>query len=206
MMDRRMRTAARRGAGFTLLEMLVVLVLVGLVSGIVFEALHQVFLLQSRFGTVLNDAREGAMLADWFRASVEALLPDHPDGKHRFAGGATRMAGLTAQPVSADFGAASEFSWEIVRTPEGGSVLRYAAAGARQEVLSWSGSAGRFVYLDANGGEHDTWPPAMKDAPQLPNAVRLEAERQGEPFYIVATPKSPPAPWPRQRDITGGSR
>ena len=205
-MPRPTRTPARRAAGFTLLEMLVVLVLVGLVSGIVFEALHQVFRLQSRFGTELNDAREGAMLADWFRASVEGLLPDHADGKHRFAGSATRMAGLTAQPVTADFGAASEFSWEIVRAPDGGSVLRYSAAGARQDVLSWSGDPGRFVYLDAKGGEHDTWPPAMKDAPQTPGAVRLEVERQGEPLHIVAAPKSPPAPWPRPRDIIGGMR
>ena len=48
-----------------------------------------------------------------------------------------------------------------------------------------------------------TWPPALGQWPQLPQAVRLEFETETGPRVIVATPDGPTEPAPRVRDVSG---
>ena len=59
--------------GFTLLEMLVVLILTGMITGILIQGLDQVFRLQTHFGRELFNSQQGEMYAEWFRESVNGL-------------------------------------------------------------------------------------------------------------------------------------
>ncbi|HUX23131.1 MAG TPA: type II secretion system protein, partial [Burkholderiales bacterium] len=46
-------------SGFTLIEVLVVLIIVGIISGVLFQALEQAYRLQDRYGTELFRVQQG---------------------------------------------------------------------------------------------------------------------------------------------------
>ena len=107
-----MTRPARRGTpgrsgqtGFTLVEVLVVAIIVGLTSGILFEALQQAYRLQQRFGTELFAVQQGQMAADWYRQTVQGLYPDYADGRDIFRGQEKEFSGLSGNPLGEDYGA-----------------------------------------------------------------------------------------------------
>ena len=180
-----------------------VLMLATLASGILFQALGQTFRLQHRFGVELFESQQGYMAMDWFRRSVEGLLPDYPDGKDKFTGTAKRFSGLTTNSLSGDYGVPSGFSWELVFDPTSGSTrLVYNDGKQAVPILSSPGNVGRFVYVDARGGTHETWPPPLGQWPQLPQALRLEGWHERQPV-LTMVPMGPAEPPPRIRDIMG---
>ncbi|HUW36061.1 MAG TPA: type II secretion system protein [Rhodocyclaceae bacterium] len=188
--------------GFTLLEMLVVMILTGMITGILMQGLHQVFRLQTHFGREIFDTQQGEMYTDWFRQSVNGLMPDYADGKHQFKGTQREFSGLTLAPLDAANTALLPFSWRLKFDPETGRTqLRYGSGDDAPAVLSWSGNSGRFVYFDANNEAHDDWPPFLGKWPQLPQAIYLENQNATEPRIIVAVPKGLENPLPRQKDL-----
>lgn len=195
-------TSPEAAAGFTLLEMLVVLVLAALIGGILLQGMQHSFSLQQRFGAEIFRVQQGAMRADWFRQSIEGLMPDHDDGRRKFKGEIARMSGLTTMPVVGASGAITAVSWRLTFDPARGETrLRLGDAEDAPAVLAWPGDSGRFVYLDDKGGRHDAWPPFLGRWPQLPEAVILEYTADGEARSVVAVPKGPRAPFQRRTDI-----
>ena len=73
--------------GFTLLEMLVVLVLTALVVGMVFEGLGRVADLRVRLARHLDGALDETIVGSWFRTSVAALQTDLEGAGGAFRGG-----------------------------------------------------------------------------------------------------------------------
>src|SRR5579863_9963924 len=65
--------AIRRQAAFTLIEMLVVLLIVGMTTTLLFQMLSQTFRMQRYAGIQIADSRQGAMEADWFRQVINGL-------------------------------------------------------------------------------------------------------------------------------------
>lgn len=199
----RQGNAARPPArGFTLLEMLVVLVLTGMISSILMQGLSQVFRLQTHFGKELFNTQQGEMYTDWFRQSINSVMPDYVDGKNRFKGEARELSGLTLAPLDGATDALTPFAWHLKFTPEAGQTqLLYGEGDADAEVLAWPGNSGRFIYYDAAGEAHDTWPPPFGKWPQLPRTIYLDNQNKNEPRVIVAVPKSLESPLPRARDF-----
>lgn len=193
--------AAQRG--FTLLEMLVVLILTGLIAGILFQGLSQVFRLQNHFGAELDNMRQNAMLADWFRQVIEGVQPDYEDGKHKFSGSERRITGLTTSPLQGVPGASSPFSLELRFDARMGETQLWFGSGDAETVLfGWPGDKGRFVFLGTDHAEHDRWPPPLASKfMQRPAAVRLDGERDGQPWVLMAAPMGPEQPRLRARDI-----
>ncbi|MDO8890549.1 MAG: type II secretion system protein [Sulfurimicrobium sp.] len=190
--------------GFTLLEILVVLVIVSLASGILFQAMGQVAHLQKKFGVELVHAQQGEMLSNWFQQSIEGLLPDYPDGKNKFSGSERRLSGLTTNPLAAENGVPSPLVWELAFDAGTGETrLLYGASKDAAPVISWLGNKGKFTYLDSKGELHESWPPRLGLWPQLPAAIRVETLRDGEPAIIMAVPMGPANPLPRIVDIIG---
>ena len=60
--------------GFTLIEILVVLVITGFIVAILLQALQQVFRLQTHFGSEIFHTQRGAMYTEWFRQSINGLI------------------------------------------------------------------------------------------------------------------------------------
>ncbi len=193
-----------RQRGFTLLEMLVVLILTGMITTILMQGLHQVFQLQTRFGRELFNTQQGEMYTEWFRQSVNGLMPDNADGRNKFKGSQRAFGGLTLSPLDTATEALLPFTWRLRFEPKTGQTqLQYGPDDDAPAVLAWPGNSGRFVYFDANNEAHDAWPPFLGKWPQLPKAIYLETQNSDAPRIIVAVPKGLEDPLPRQVDLQG---
>jgi len=200
MMMRANSIAGQRG--FTLLEMLVVLILTGMITGILTQGLHQVFRLQTNFGRELFNTQQGEMYTEWFRQSVNGLMPDYDDGKYKFKGTEREFSGMTLAPLNAANEALLPFVWRLRFDQKTGQTrLQYGQEENTPVVLAWPGNSGKFVYFDAKGEPHAGWPPQSGKWPQLPKAIYLENQNPNEPRIIVAVPKGLENPLPRQKDL-----
>lgn len=194
----------RSRAGFTLIEMLVVLIMVALVSGVLFQALERSYSLQRRFGTELFKVQHGQMATDWYRQTIQGLYPDQNGADSVFRGEPSRFSGLTTTPLGDDYGAPTRFQWTLATHPERNSTeLVYQDTGSETAVLHWSGTEAKFVYLDEQQVAHDQWPPALGQFTQLPRQIQMQAKSGGEYITIFATPMGPRDPPPRPQSVFG---
>ncbi|MGE5093854.1 MAG: type II secretion system protein J [Betaproteobacteria bacterium] len=196
-----MRRGARRIArGFTLLEMLVVLVITSLVSSVLMGGLQHVLWLQDSFGAEAFDAQQGAMQTAWFRQTLNAVVPDRDKAPHAFRGESRECGGLTIAPLDLPEGTLAPFAWRLkFDAASGRTQLLYGTGDDAPEILSWPGNSGAFEYVDANGEAHDTWPPFLGQWPQLPSEVRLR--RSADAPLLIAVPKGPLTPPTRLHDV-----
>lgn len=205
--------------GFTLLEMLVVLVLTALVVGIVFEGLGRVADLRVRLARHLDGALDETITGSWFRTSVAALQTDLEGAPGAFRGGPQEMSGLTLKPVELPAGAPTAFAWRLVAETASGSIrLGYRGAdGAWREIAAWPGTAARFLYAGPDGEWRSEWPPPLsggtalgqvvsRQRPQLPRFVRLDGGTGPEARSTVATILGTTLPRQGLTDILGAVR
>ncbi len=187
-----------KSRGFTLVEILVVMIITGFIVAILLQSLHQIFRLQTHFGSEIFHTQNGAMYADWFRQSINGLMPDYKDGKHKFRGEQQQMSGLTLSPLGLEGGALTPFAWRLEFDPRSGQTgLYYGDAGEKQPalpMLAWQGNSGRFIYIDAENEHHDSWPPFVGKWQQLPRAIYLESGAAEQRRLIVAIPRGPDEP------------
>jgi prepilin-type N-terminal cleavage/methylation domain-containing protein len=190
--------AVCRQAAFTLIEMLVVLLIVGMTTTLLFQMLSQTFRMQRYAGIQITDSRQGAMEADWFRQVVNGLQPDYTGAKDVFKGGARKLSGLSNNPLTATYGAPVAVALELAYDRENDLTrLYYGHETDGTLLMAWPHDVGRFMYVDATGDIHDAWPPPMGLWPQLPQAIRLEFTQELGPQVIVAVPRGPIEPAPR---------
>jgi prepilin-type N-terminal cleavage/methylation domain-containing protein len=195
-----------RAAGFTLIEMLVVLLIVGMTTTLLFQMLSQTFRMQRYAGIQITDARQGTMEADWFRQLVNGLQPDYAGAKNVFSGAARKLTGLSNNPLTTDYGAPVPITLVLAYDADNDLTrLFYGPETDGTPVMAWHHDIGRLVYVDAAGDNHDTWPPAMGLWPQLPQAIRLEFEEEQGPRVIVGAPRGPIEPAPRVGDVAGSA-
>ena len=103
--------------GFTLTELLIVLVIVALVGGVLLSGFERVLDIRVRLAAFLDGVEAPVLVADWFRSSVSGLLADSPSGTDRFAGGPRRLTGLSIAPVNGSAGVPTRIAWEVVFSP-----------------------------------------------------------------------------------------
>lgn len=195
--------ATSRTAGFTLLEMLVVLLITGMAMALTFQVLGQFQRAHARVGASERTTREQRLSDAWFRESVQGLYPaadpatveaglstwlEKAELEPVFSGDADGFTGVTLSPVWAGQGIPTVQHWKIIRAP----------AGARLELME-SGSPSlqlqlrlphademRFLYLDTAGKSYSQWPPAKGQETQLPASIVLELQNKGSPVFLIA--------------------
>jgi general secretion pathway protein J len=172
--------------GFTLLEMLVVLVLVGLISTLLLQGFSYVLHLRTRFLIHLENAQQGALKEYWFRGTVAAILADYKNGEHIFQGNERQLTGLTIAPLDNVAGVPSTLTWQL-QSADGMTILNYQnSRGESWEVARWQGNEGHFSYRAVDGKWYDQWPPKLgMEPPQLPRLIVLEGIRHQTPFTWV---------------------
>lgn len=194
--------AKKSSGGFTLVEILVVMLITGFIVTILLQALQQVFRLQTHFGSEIFHSQNGAMYADWYRQSINGLMPDYPGGKHEFHGERRQMRGLTLLPLNLENRALTPLIWRLDFEPKTGqSGLYYGEDKSGEPILTWEGNSGHFSYIDAENQPHESWPPFLGKWPQLPKAIYLESGAGERRRLIVAIPRGLDAPLPRRKEL-----
>lgn len=189
-------------SGFTLIEILVVMIIMGMVSTVLFQALERAYRLQERFGAQLFTVQQGQMATDWYRQAVQGLRSDYPNGKSIFKGTSTEFSGLTDNSLGEDIGIPTLVSWKIKKDTQAGTVALVYTDGQREtRVLNWNGSDAQFIYVDAQQSQHDSWPPPLGLWPQLPQHIQLVTSDKGDAVVIIARPMNNAPPVMRPQDL-----
>ena len=147
--------------GFTLVEVLVTLVLLSMVAAIVFGSLEQVLNARARLRPYLDRSEETALVAGWFRQTVQALITDYDTGKNGFAASANTFSGSTASPLLGPAGTPTAFAWAL--RYDGALDLMFLEYREKPhdtvEVARWSGKDAVFSYYGQDQEWRRVWPP-----------------------------------------------
>ena len=191
--------AERATGGFTLVEMLVVLIIVGAVGAIVFNSYQRILDIRIRLAAFLDGTDAPTLIAGWFRGSVEGLVAEQSGNPDVFAGTPRRLAGLSVAAIDGTAGVPTAIAWELVFDPgTGRTALRYTRRGGDPlTVASWPGDRGGLRYCTARLVCSDSWPPAHDPESQLPALIILEAVRGIDEWPIAAAPQSDRDPLPK---------
>lgn len=168
------------GKGFTLLEMLVVLVLFSLTGTLLMQGYTQLLQLRSRFMEQLKQQQVTTLQRHWLHSVIAGAFPDRPNGAHIFNADRKRLQGLTIGALDANAGAPYPFEL-VLESGNAETALRYkTGAGAVWTLAVWPQPQITFGYQDHTGQWHSTWPPKTpQSTDQLPVAVRIGAEAPG---------------------------
>lgn len=201
------RAIQSRSAGFTLIEVLVVMIMVALISSVLLQALERAYRLKERFGVELFNVQQGQMTTDWYRQSVNGLYPDYGDGANVFHGGEQEFSGLSTNPLSDDYGIVTPIAWKLHSQPQNGTTgLSYTENNQETFILNWRCNQARFIYLDDTHTPHDSWPPRLGLFPQLPVQIQIQTKDAGGNITLVASPMGPKTPPLRIKDLLGINR
>ena len=172
--------------GFTLLEMLVVLVLVSFISVLLLEGFSYVLHLRSNFLSQFEDLQRGALQEYWFRSTTAAIITDYHDGEHIFKGEEHKFSGLTIAALDQSIGVPTAFAWKM-EYADGMMLLSYQNnKNETWEISHWFGSTGSFQYMDKDGKWHTNWPPKIGlDIPQIPKIIQFQGQRRNKPLTWI---------------------
>ncbi|MCY1327339.1 hypothetical protein D9M71_130540 [compost metagenome] len=187
--------AAARQSGFTLLEMIVVLVLVAFITTLLMQGMFYVAQVNDRFLRQGEGRQVRELAFGWFSDAVSHLAaPVNADTSARFRGDSRSFEGVTTLAADRRAGIPVPFAYRIEADAQEKSssaefIYVRMAQGSRWPLMKLPGDA-RFQYQDAHGGWHEDWPPEPALADRLPEAVALSST-EGSLFVLasVLTPR-----------------
>ena len=202
-------TMKTHNRGFTLLEVLVVLIITGMLTAVLTQALG--FVLQIRLSVMnkITGLEKTAVTRSLYLSPLEGLVPDYPEKPDIFVGSENKIHGLTTHAIENRPGAIVPFEMYFDSDPNNSqTTLIYKERGREPLKLgSWPGNVGRFTYKDRTGPWLAAWPPAQaigKERPsQTPWSVRIEMGT-GFPSALVAYVAGPHDRISRLQDTFGG--
>ncbi|WP_024868650.1 prepilin-type N-terminal cleavage/methylation domain-containing protein [Pseudoxanthomonas suwonensis] len=187
-------TRRSRATGFTLLEMIVVLVITGMAVALSFQALGQWMRAERAIAESGASMRETVLAESWVRDSLRGLVPAEDPV---FSGGSDRIAGVTLAPLLSDQGGFTPVEWQVEVDANGGW-LRLEERGHSVRLPLPDAAGARFSYFDQEGKVHEQWPPALGLHEQLPAAIALTLETDGAPARVwLAAPAGERNPSPQ---------
>lgn len=191
--------------GFTLLEMMVVLVLVSLITVLLMQGFSFVVGLQERIRNQLVLIQELELREQWFRIVVRSHHRGRAVDQAPFIGEPNEMSGLVLQALVGGTGMPTKVTWRLERQGLE-SVLSYQEAELEPvRIMAWSDEAPEFRFLDASGTLNEYWPPRTEgnslpfnlnqnpNIAGLPKGVALlDTSGQGKLFWYVSISSNTP--------------
>lgn len=179
------RQLAKSQRAFTLIEMLVVLVIVGLMVTLIVQGFGYSMGLYQRVIKTQRSAYNEVLAYNWLRTSLSTQVAARPKDRG-LEGNAADLSTYTYQPLLAQQGVKTRIRWQLVN--DGGDVvLNYAEGNQGFNVYRWTESSAQFEYLDDKDKWIDHWPPEKAELPALPRALRVQVTSGKESRnYVVA--------------------
>jgi prepilin-type N-terminal cleavage/methylation domain-containing protein len=198
----------REQSGFTLVEVLVTLVLLGMVAAILFGSLKQVIEARTRLRPYLDQSEQTTMVAGWFRQTVQGLMADYDTGPRRFAATPKDFSGLTVSPLVGPPGTPTEFHWSLhYDSANDLTILQYEEARVKTiRIVDWPGAEDSFSYYGQDQERHTRWaPPEKAESQTIPQLPRLGGLPRDQFPVIVAAPRGSPSPRPLPFDLVSNA-
>lgn len=176
--------------GFTLLELLVVLVLVSFITALMMQGMSYVARVNEAFmgESDLRQTRERVF--GWFGDAITFLsAPEPSDPAGRFRGDALSFEAVTLNSVDRREGIPVPFAFRLEAQGNVAELIYVRRIEASRWPLLSVASDAHFEYLDAQGQWHSDWPPTPQLADLLPNAVALASAQ--ERLFLIASVQMP---------------
>ena len=168
-----------RAAGFTLLEMIVVMMIAAMALTLGFLSLGQWQRAQAGIAAVGATARETMLTQEWLRESLRGLTPlEDPV----FTGDAASVSGITLAPVVSGQGGLTPIRWQLEE--DGDATWLLLTEHGATHRLPLPGGPAYFGFVDREGEVQDQWPPALGLHDQLPAAITLIIQADGVPAHV----------------------
>lgn len=136
----------RTDAGYSLMEVLVMLAITALLSATVLESVRAAASNGLRIERASRQASQPFVSLSAARLAVEGTRADYRDSENAFSGDRTGFSALTASPIVADRAALEPYRL-YVEEGDGETVLVYEDTSGRFEVGRWRGDRAGFRYL-----------------------------------------------------------
>ena len=152
------------------------MVLLGLITGILFQGLDLIGKVQARLLPNIQEQHKQLLQERWFRESVAGLSVGIQEGEI-FSGTETAFQGISTSPLHAKEGAPESILWQLTFEGEQ-QVLKYSQPGQLTWNI-WSFTSqlnqAKFAYLDRDGEWQTQWNMRGSDVNQaaLPEAIAL---------------------------------
>ncbi len=164
-----------KNMGFTLLEILVVLVILGMISGLLLQGLGFTFIQRDRILNQLDKVQTSTLQEWWFRKSCESIiLPVAKDleAKLDFKGNSSSFSSITLFPLDAYMGMPARVDWWLDTNDQTVSLYYKGVNSDRWPIGTWVSETAHFSYRDNKNDWHEQWP--NKEFPnQLPIGILL---------------------------------
>ncbi len=184
---------SHQSRGFTLMEMLVTLVLFGMVSSLLWQALDSLQRLETRLSDSRIFAADEALHGEWLRQAVRSLMNGPQGDPFHFSGTTAQLSGYTAMPPWPNSGGPEPLELLLRNETTEHTLLIARRPGKETKewpLWEWQGT-GTFTYLDRKGIWHNEWPPAGGQWPALPAAVKLSGPPGGVILMAVLAGDNP---------------
>ncbi|PIE58161.1 MAG: hypothetical protein CSA33_04420 [Desulfobulbus propionicus] len=171
--------------GFTLLEVLVVLVLASLISTILMQGLSQVLQMRMRYLQAIENLGRTSLKMYWIRSVTAALTPGYGTERGVFSGDASSFEGLTFFPLNGSTGTPTLVRIRLAQDKDT-TTLHYSENQDLDWTIGrWQADQAQISYLDQDGIRYAEWPPKNRRVTQLPPAIVYTIHTRPEPLSIV---------------------
>lgn len=184
----------RRARGFTLIEVLVVLLITAMVSTLLLQGFRQVLDLRVRYLTLSREQSTEFLKQHWFLSLCKGIVPDFSNGDYMFEGDREEFSGLTLSPLGSYVGRAVPFSLRLERDDEE-LVLYYEegeeqSGGSEQEeplaLARFRERSVQFAYVSEDLRTHRYWPPMGRASNSVPqNILLLFKDKDVDTFWAA---------------------
>jgi len=179
----------RPARGFTLLELLVTLIILGFITAVLAQAMNQMFRIDQTLAKTAIPGQAEAVRVEWVRQALSALQPPTPAGRNAIRGTDRTITGVSGNPIATGPSGYGSVDLRLRFDATVGETHLEAWLPGRQEpvvLLHWPGNGGQLSYFDATGTRLDQWPPPLGRHDPLPALITLETGSESAATIVAA--------------------